>query len=108
MSIDNKLAMLKSFLKVESDDSDYDLLLLLDFAKTEILNWLYSGKTPEGISDVPENYTNTQVMACVIGYGVSGAEGQESHSEGGISRTFKYPDMISYIRSNVFPYVGVI
>jgi len=49
-----------------------------------------------------------QVMACVVGYGISGAEGQTSHNENGIQRSFKYADMISYIRSHVAAYVGLV
>lgn len=48
-----------------------------------------------------------QIMACMAGYGISGAEGQLSHSENGISRTWKYSDMVQYIHDNIPAYCGV-
>lgn len=53
-------------------------------------------------------FDNVQIMACVAGYGLSGAENQTAHSENGISRTFKYEDMVAYIRSHVPAYCGVV
>ena len=50
----------------------------------------------------------TQVHAVIAGYSISGAENQTAHSENGISRSFKYEDMIAYIRSHVIPIVKVI
>jgi hypothetical protein len=82
--------------------------VFLSFAKNEILAWLYSGKTPDGVTDVPTQYETVQIMAVVAGYGLSGAENQTAHSENGISRTFKYSDMVDYIRSHVAPYVQVV
>jgi hypothetical protein len=59
-----------------------------------------------------ENYlaeTETvQIMACVAGYNLTGAENEQSNSENGISRTFKYSDMVDYIRSHILQFVGVI
>lgn len=108
MTISEKLAQLKALLQVKDTSQDALLSTYLDFAKAEILAWLYSGKTPEGVTDVPERYEPTQIMACVVGYGLSGAEGQSAHSENGTSRTFDYPTMIDYIRKNVTPYAKVI
>lgn len=60
-------------------------------------------------TDAPlAEYDTVQVMACVVGYGISGAEGQKGHSENGISRTFEYADMVAYIHNNVIPYVAVM
>ncbi len=103
-----KLAMLKSLLKISGTDADTELTTHLNFCKLEILAWLYSGKTPEGITDVPAQYEPTQIMACVAGYGISGAEGQTAHSENGISRMWKYEDMVAYVRAHVAAYVQVI
>lgn len=107
METADKLAMLKSLLK-ETSASDVDLTVYLDLSKAEILSWLYSGKTPEGVTDVPAQYEPTQIMACVAGYSQSGAEGQLSHNENGVSRTWKHEDMVAYVRSRVIPYAVVI
>lgn len=50
----------------------------------------------------------TQINAVIAGYSISGAEGEVTHSENGISRTFKYEDMVNYIRSHVIPIAKVI
>ena len=102
-----KLAQVKSLMNITGTDLDAQLAVFLSFAKNEILAWLYSGKTPDDVN-VPARYEPTQVMSVVAGYGLQGAENQTAHSENGISRTFKHEDMISYIRSHVAAYVGVV
>jgi hypothetical protein len=108
MTDESKLVQLKALLQITDTTQDATLAVYLTLARDEILSWLYSGKTPEGVSDVPARYEPTQVMSVVAGYGLQGAENQTAHSENGISRTFKYEDMISYIRSHVAAYVGVV
>ena len=103
-----KLSQLKALLQITDTTQDATLAVYLSLAKSEILSWLYSGKTPEGVTDVPVQYEPTQVMACVAGFSQSGADGQLTHSENGISRTFKHEDMVAYIRSHVAAYVGVV
>jgi len=108
MTQEEKLSKLKTLLGITSEEQDSLLTVYLDLSKGEILSWMYSGAPPDGVSDVPAQYETTQIMAVVAGYGLSGAENQTAHSENGISRTFKYSDMVDYIRSHVTPYVGVI
>lgn len=108
MTTDEKLSKLKVLLDITGAEQDELLTVYLSLARDEILGWLYSGKTPENVKDVPAQYEPTQIMAVIAGYGLSGAENQTAHSENGISRTFKYSDMVDYIRSHVTPYVGVI
>ena len=103
-----KIDQLKALLQITDTTQDATLAVFLSLAKSEILSWLYSGKTPDGVTDVPARYEPTQVMSVVAGYGLQGAENQTAHSENGISRTFKHEDMISYIRSHVAAYVGVV
>lgn len=108
MSDAEKLAQVKSLMNITGTDLDAQLAVFLSFAKNEILAWLYSGKTPDDVTDVPARYEPTQIFAVVAGFSQSGAEGQTAHSENGISRNWKYEDMLSYIRGHVFPYVQVI
>ncbi len=103
-----KLERLKKLLDIAGSDQDDVLSVYLDFAKDEILSWLYSGKTPEHITDVPKQYEPTQIMAVVVGYSISGNEGQLSGAENGISRTWEYSNMVSYVRQHVYPYVEVV
>lgn len=103
-----KLVQLKALLQITDTTQDKTLAVYLDLAKSEIISWLWSGRTPDGVNDVPTQYEPTQIMACVAGYGLSGLENQTASSENGIGRTFKYSDMLAYIRANVIPYAVVI
>jgi hypothetical protein len=103
-----KLEQVKSLMNITGTDLDAQLAVFLSFAKNEILAWLYSGKTPDDVTDVPARYEPTQIMAVVYGYGQAGAEGQTAYAENGISRTWKYDNMVAFVRSHVFPYVEVL
>lgn len=101
-----KLTILKALLR--ADDSEDSLLeTYLDVAEQEILTWRYSYAS-EMPAEVPVEYEMTQIHAVIAGYSISGAEGEVTHSENGISRTFKYEDMVNYIRSHVIPIAKVI
>ena len=103
-----KLAQVKSLMNITGTDLDAQLAVFLSFAKNEILAWLYSGKTPEGVTDVPAQYEPTQVMACVTGFGLQGLENQTASTENAITRQFKYSNMLEFIRANVVPYAQVM
>ena len=107
MNDSEKLSMIKSMLGFEDASEDKRLTAYLDASKREILAWRdsYSAEAPD---EGPAEYEMTQVSAVVAGYSQSGAENQTSHSENGISRAFKYEDMIAYIRSHVIPIVKVM
>ncbi len=103
-----KLAQVKSLMNITGTDLDAQLAVFLSFAKNEILAWLYSGKTPDDVTDVPERYIPTQVMACVVGFGLQGLENQTASTENAITRQFKYSNMLEFIRANVVPYAQVM
>ena len=103
-----KLVQLKTLLQITDTTQDATLAVYLTLARDEILSWLYSGKTPEGVTDVPARYVPTQIMACVAGFSQGGADGQLTHSENGVSRSWKYDSMVAFIRSHVAAYVGVV
>lgn len=110
MTNDEKLSTLKLMLGKTEDADDVLLYTYLALSKSEILGWLYASydAIPSTVTDVPTKYESTQVMACVTGFGMIGAEGQVAHNEGGIQRTFKHADMVSYIRAHVTPLARVI
>ena len=108
MTSEDKLAMVKVLIDAQKDNSqDEKIEAFLEAAKKEIISWRfsYAGDMPE---EVPEEYEMIQVWAVVNGYSQSGAEGQATHSENGISRTFNYPDMLHYIHRNVVHKVGIL
>lgn len=105
MTSDEKLDML-SILLDDSNVSDDKLEAYLSAAEKEILAWRYSYSSQQP-SEVPAEYEMTQIHAVIAGLSISGAENQTQHSENGINRMFKYPDMVAYIRNNVLPIAGV-
>ena len=108
MTTAEKLTLVKTILGISASDTslDEELTAYLNMAGEEILNWMYINhpdQRPEGAEAiVPVRYSMVQIHAVVNGYSHKGAEGETVHNENGISRTFVYDDMISYIRSNVF------
>ncbi|GIP57908.1 phage head-tail connector protein [Paenibacillus woosongensis] len=65
------------------DDSEDDLLgLLLEDAIEDVLTWTNRTELPVSLESVVR-------QVAVIRYNKQGAEGQSSHSEGGISRSFE-------------------
>lgn len=107
MTADEKLLTLKIVLEIEDNSEDKVLNTYLSMAEREIISWRYSRITEDTPTEVPAEYEQTQIFAVVAGYSQGGAENQTSHSENGISRTFKYEDMIAYIRSHVIPFVKI-
>ena len=103
-----KLAQLKALLQITDTTQDATLAVYLSIAKSEILSWLYSGKTPNDVTDVPARYEPTQVMACVAGFGLQGLENQTASTENAITRQFKYSNMLEFIRASVVPYAQVM
>ena len=93
MTFDEKVNRIQ--LLLNKTDEEELIGAYLDMAESEILSW--SGA--ESISSV---YDTVQIMAVLAGYNMIGAENQTSHTENNISRTFKYSDMLDYIRSNIF------
>lgn len=108
MTDNEKLIRLKLILDISETDSDALLGEYLAMAKDEILNWLYiNSSIPEDVAEVPTRYEQVQIQAVIDGFSISGAEGQSTHSENGISRTFVYEDMVAYIHAHVYPYIGL-
>lgn len=105
MNQNEKLSMLQTLLGMsdsEFSEEETRLSVYLASAKQEILSWRYSYAS-EMPSEVPSEYEMTQIHAVIAGYGISGAENQTSHNENGINRSFKFVDMVAYIRANVIP-----
>ena len=107
MTNSEKLTMVKTLMGITDTQEDARIEVYLDASKREILGWRYS-LASNAPMDVPVEYEMTQIHAVIAGYSQSGAENQTAHSENGISRTFKYEDMIAYIRAHVAPMVGVL
>ena len=107
MTMDEKASMVLTLLNTTDFSIEGTIATYLEAAGKEIIAWRYS-YTGGTVTEVPPEYEMTQIYAVINGYSQSGAEGQVSHSENGISRTFKYTDMLRYIRANVVPMCGVM
>lgn len=101
-----KLIMVKALLGITDSTEDSTLEMYLAFSKQEIINWKYSSVGIPEKADVPQEDETTQIMAVVNGFSISGAENETMHIENGISRMFKYTDMVNYIRNHVIAYAG--
>lgn len=101
--------MVKTLLRIDSADTSEDALIetYLEAAAQEIIAWRYSNarNVPEA---VPAEYEITQVQAVINGYTQAGIEGQTESVENGITRRFKYTDMVEYVRAHVIPVAGTV
>ncbi len=106
----DKISMLRTLLGNDEAATDGILEMLLAFAEAEILSWMYRSypTIPDEASQVPREYEMIQIHAALIGYNLSGAEGQTTHGENGITRQFAYSDMVAFIHKNVTPYLYIL
>ena len=87
-------------------DTDTDEVLdgVLADAEALVLNRMYPFGYPDGIP-VPARYERIQIQLAAELYSRRGAEGQISHSENGISRTWLEQ---SALLKRVMPHVGSV
>ena len=98
-----KLTLLKAM--VGSSDTDDVLLTYLDVAGHKIINRAYPFGTDE--TEVPTRYDFLQCEIAAYLLNKRGAEGQTSHSENGISRSYESADVPESLLGAVTPMVGV-
>lgn len=99
-----KLTLLKAM--VGSSDTDDVLLAYLNIAGRKILNRAYPYGTDE--TEVPSRYDFLQCEIAAYLLNKRGAEGQTSHSENGISRSYESADVPESLLGAITPTVGVI
>lgn len=63
--------------------------------------------TPDAIVDVMDGVKNSLAMACVDVYAKAGAEGEKSHSENGVTRTYESAWISSSLLSRLPNYVKI-
>ena len=108
MTDNEKLAKVKLLLGVTDNTQDNLLAGYLSMAGEEILNWVYTNyPAPPDDAALPKKYEQVQIQAVITAMTVRGGEGETAHSENGVTRDFKYEDMLAYIHSNVYPYIGL-
>ncbi|MFA5715100.1 MAG: phage head-tail connector protein [Candidatus Paceibacterota bacterium] len=99
------LANLKLYLDMTDDDSEDTLLsFLLTVAGQKILDKLYP--FDDTVTTVPTRYLTKQVEIALFLYNKRGAEGEVSHGENGINRTYENADIPDSLMRGIVPYVG--
>jgi hypothetical protein len=99
-----KLTLLKAM--VGESDTEEVLLAYLNIAGRKILNRAYPYGTDE--TEVPTRYDFLQCEIAAYLLNKRGAEGQTSHSENGISRSYESADVPESLIGSVTSMVGVI
>lgn len=90
----------------EGDWSDDVLISYLDIAGRKIINRAYP--YDDSVTEVPRRYGYLQCDIAAYLLNKRGAEGQTSHSENGISRSYESADVPESMLSEVTPRVGVL
>ena len=104
MTKEEKINALKAM--VGTDDSDEVLSTYLLLAAKKVLARAYPyDKT---VKDVPEEYEGVQLEIATYLLNKRGAEGQMSHSENGITRSYENADVPSSMLRVIAPHCGVI
>lgn len=100
MNSEEKVEQIKRNLGFEEDAT-----LLGDYllqAKKKILNKLYPFKSDK--VDVPERYEQLQIELAITLYNTRGAEGQKSHNENGVNRSWRSE---TEILAEITPFAGL-
>lgn len=104
MTEEEKLIALKAM--VGGSDSDEVLSTYLKLAGRKIINRAYPYDS--SVTEVPTQYDTLQCEIAAYMLNKRGAEGQTSHSENGISRSYENAEIPSSMLKVVTPHVGVI
>lgn len=109
MTHEQKVAMLRTMLEADENDTSDDLLsLYLTLAGDKILNRMYQfEESYEGI-EVPDKYLSVQLKVAHYMLNKRGAEGQIQHIENGIHRNYGAADIPDGMLNEIVPYCKVI
>lgn len=96
------------YLTVMSGETDTNVLLTyIELATERVLNKMYPFGIPENAT-IPSKYEFTMLeIACYL-INKRGAEGQVSHSENGIARTYESASVPKSMLKSVISHVGVV
>ncbi len=93
-------------IRITEDVNDIELEEILESAKAVILSRRYPfGNYP---LDIEERYKDLQIRIAVEMYNKRGAEGETSHSENGVSRTYSSANVSEELLREIIPKAGVV
>lgn len=101
-----KLTKLRLMVGANASEDDLLLMYLTD-AERAILNHLYP-MDEDVAHTLPTRYESRQVEIAAYLYNKRGAEGETSHNENGISRTYENGSIPDSMLSDIIPYGSVI
>ena len=103
MTDEAKIAAMRAHIAPDTD-SDEVLGSMITLAGAMILNRMYPFGYPDG-TEVPVRYEQIQILLAVELYSKRGAEGQLSHSENGVSRSWSEE---SPLLKRILPHCGSV
>lgn len=108
MTDTDKLSILKVMVGIpaESTSDDATLTVYLTLSANKVLRRAYPYDNT--VTVVPAQYETLQCAIAAYLWNKRGAEGQTSHSENGISRSYESSDVPESLLSHITPYCGVI
>mgnify|MGYP003471996579 FL=1 len=99
-----QLERLKS--RIPENDNELELEDILESAKAVILSRRYPfGEQP---LEIEEKYKDLQIRIAVEMYNKRGVEGQTSHSENGVSRSYSSANVSEELLREITPKAGVV
>lgn len=105
MTNEEKLTMVRVMCDLDNDSDDI-LLAYLAIAGRKIIDRAYP--YDNYVEEVPRRYELLQCEIATYLLNKRGAEGQTSHSENGISRSYENADVPESMLSVITPFCGVI
>lgn len=105
MQDSEKLSMLRTLTR--SRDDDATLLSYLGMAKRKMLNRLYPFVNDRTGLEIPERYDDLQIEIAIVLMNKRGVEGEVSHSENGVSRTYGNGDIPNSLLAEITPLCGI-
>ena len=104
MTLNEQIAILRS--RVGSDDDNATYAAYLAQAGDAILGYVYQFDDTKTV--VPKKYERKQIEFAEYLMNKRGAEGQLSHSENGISRSYESGSIPASMWKGITPYCGVV
>lgn len=96
----------KKILTTATGETDEAILsAYLAFAESEMRYHLYPFSTGE--EAIPARYHNRVLEVAIYKLNKRGAEGEISHTEGGVQRQYENPETPADMYRGIHPYVGV-
>lgn len=93
-------------LRIPENDNELELVDVLGSAKAVILSRRYPfGEQP---TEIEKKYEDLQVRIAVELYNKRGVEGQTSHSENGVSRSYASASVSEELLREITPKAGVV